>query len=273
MGAYYYDTEYKTLIHSGNIGSQSVSYATTAGSASAVTVNTPSTTDDSLYNIVFHSENNLYTSPAKVGRLTGRITCGNLSCGAITASDIVTLAADKTTDDGITGALNLNNSNIIGVNGIYFYNACDSAGEGINFKRTGTYSSYIDTLYCLNGKLYLRTTRSLGENNGNLKQIAFVSEGSTEIEDRTMYATSFELNYPSTNISSSSWYTYNSSDIAYAKYGSATSYRLNGYYIGNKFTSDKYLYVKDGNYAYRIESTASNSNYAFYTVDKDYIFV
>lgn len=57
-----------------------------------------------------------------------------------------------------TGSLNMNNSNIYGVNGIYFQDVCDNAKEGIHFYR-GTTTA--DTVYAKSGILYFTPNRTL----------------------------------------------------------------------------------------------------------------
>lgn len=64
-------------------------------------------------------------------------------------------------DDTYTGALNMANSNIYGVNAIYFADLSDSQAEGINFYRSATAT---DTIYAYNGKLYFVPNRTLGQN-------------------------------------------------------------------------------------------------------------
>ena len=63
-------------------------------------------------------------------------------------------------DDTYTGALNMANSNIYGVNAIYFADSSDSQAEGINFYRSATAT---DTIYAYNGKLYFVPNRTLGQ--------------------------------------------------------------------------------------------------------------
>lgn len=79
-------------------------------------------------------------------------------CG-LAMSGVIVTAASKYTDDGTTGALNLRNSNIVGVNGIYTADLAEEASEGINFYRT---SSSVDSVFANGGKLYFAPGRSLG---------------------------------------------------------------------------------------------------------------
>lgn len=63
--------------------------------------------------------------------------------------------------DSYSGALNMNNSNIYGVNSIYTADVSDNAQEGIHFYRTAT---TVDTIYATGGKLYFVPNRTLGSN-------------------------------------------------------------------------------------------------------------
>lgn len=62
-------------------------------------------------------------------------------------------------DEGYSGALNAQNSNIYGINSLLFADLCDSAKEGIQFYRTGT---SVDTLWGKNGVLYWTPNRTFG---------------------------------------------------------------------------------------------------------------
>ena len=63
--------------------------------------------------------------------------------------------------DAYTGALNMQNSNIYGVNAIYTADTADGAGEGINFYRDST---HVDTLWMSGGDLLFVPNRVLGTN-------------------------------------------------------------------------------------------------------------
>ena len=83
----------------------------------------------------------------------------SLSGNVIRTSGKLSMAADVFADDGSTGGLDMRNSNIVGVNGIYFKDASDSDGEYINFYRDST---HVDSLYALNGELRFKPNRVLG---------------------------------------------------------------------------------------------------------------
>lgn len=74
-----------------------------------------------------------------------------------------TLTGKLTLDDNLyyatnTAGLDCQNSDIINVNGIYFKDASDSAGESINFYRN---DGYWDTLYAVDGALKFHPNRSI----------------------------------------------------------------------------------------------------------------
>lgn len=79
-----------------------------------------------------------------------------LSGGTMTGT--LTMKANQCADD-YTGALNMNNSNIYGVNSIYMADVADSAQEGISFYRSAT---KVDTIHANNGVLYFTPNRTLG---------------------------------------------------------------------------------------------------------------
>ena len=83
----------------------------------------------------------------------------SLSGNVIRTSGKLSMAANTFADDGSTGGLDMRNSNIVGVNGIYFKDASDSDGEYINFYRDST---HVDSLYALNGELRFKPNRVLG---------------------------------------------------------------------------------------------------------------
>ena len=79
-----------------------------------------------------------------------------LSGGTMTGT--LTAKASQTTD-AYSGALNMNNSNIYGVNAIYTADASDTAAEGIHFYRDAT---HVDTLWMNGGSLLFVPNRELG---------------------------------------------------------------------------------------------------------------
>ena len=64
-------------------------------------------------------------------------------------------------EDAFAGALNMNNSNIYGVNSIYTSDTSDNSQEGIHFFRDTT---HVDSIYAKSGVLYFTPNRALGTN-------------------------------------------------------------------------------------------------------------
>ena len=63
-------------------------------------------------------------------------------------------------EDSYSGALNMNNSNIYGLNSIYTSDTSDSSAEGIHFYRDTT---HVDSIHAKSGVLYFTPNRPLGE--------------------------------------------------------------------------------------------------------------
>ena len=85
---------------------------------------------------------------------TGATTAAAAAAAIVNGQNIspnrVTITGNQYHTDGAFG-LNLSNSDVIGLNAIYFGDAVDSAGEGINFYRSST---AWDRLYSYSGTLY-----------------------------------------------------------------------------------------------------------------------
>ena len=79
-----------------------------------------------------------------------------LSGGTMTG---VLTAKSSVYEDSYSGALNMNNSNIYGLNSIYTADTSDTAAEGIHFYRDAT---HVDTLWICNGDLLFVPNRALG---------------------------------------------------------------------------------------------------------------
>lgn len=76
-----------------------------------------------------------------------------------TMTGVLTVKKDQYTDS-YSGALNMNNSNIYGVNSIYTADASDNSQEGIHFYRSAT---TVDSLHAKAGVLYFTPNRTLGQ--------------------------------------------------------------------------------------------------------------
>lgn len=83
--------------------------------------------------------------------------------GAVKKSgDTLTLAGNLYEDSYSAGALHLANSNIDGINAIYFCDAANVPSEAIHFYRSATTT---DTIWAYNGVLYFIPNRTLGSEN------------------------------------------------------------------------------------------------------------
>lgn len=74
-----------------------------------------------------------------------------------TMTGVLTVKGSQYTD-AYSGALNMNNSNIYGLNSIYTADSADNASEGIHFYRDG---SHTDTLWVAGGNIYFTPNRTL----------------------------------------------------------------------------------------------------------------
>ena len=79
--------------------------------------------------------------------------------GSDTMTGILKVKANQS-NDGYDGAINMNNSNIYGLNSIYTSDKSESQAEGIHFWRDTT---HVDTLRMMDGKLLFTPNRPLGK--------------------------------------------------------------------------------------------------------------
>lgn len=84
------------------------------------------------------------------GATTAAAACTNLISGQTIAPKVINVTGSQYWIDGVYG-INMQNSDIIGINGLYLLDAVDSQGEGINFYRSST---TWDRLYSHSGTLY-----------------------------------------------------------------------------------------------------------------------
>ena len=84
------------------------------------------------------------------GATTAAAACTNIIGGQTIAPKVINVTGSQYWIDGVYG-INMQNSDIIGINGLYFLDAVDSQGEGINFYRSST---TWDRLYSESGTLY-----------------------------------------------------------------------------------------------------------------------
>jgi len=97
---------------------------------------------------------------------TGQVNITPANVGAVnkagdTMTGKLTLVANQYGDALTSAALDLQNSNIVGVNSIYTADLSDNAQEGIHFFRD---SSHFDTLFAKNGALFFTPYRALNSN-------------------------------------------------------------------------------------------------------------
>lgn len=89
-------------------------------------------------------------SKGGTGATTAAAAITNIINGRTIAPQVINVTGSRYWIDGIYG-INMQNSDIIGINGLYFLDAVDSEGEGINFYRS---SATWDRLYSYAGTLY-----------------------------------------------------------------------------------------------------------------------
>lgn len=92
----------------------------------------------------------LPVSKGGTGATTASGAVSNLISGQVISPGAVNVGSNRYYTSGSYG-VDLNNSDIVGINGLYFEDAVDSAGEGINFYRSST---TWDRLYAYGGVLY-----------------------------------------------------------------------------------------------------------------------
>lgn len=132
-------------------------------------VNQSETTTENYRNVILS-----YNSGAKTASLTSSVT--NVvystnkfriqpSTGYIVVGGggefggVVNLLANQYTDSAGTGSLNLNNSDIYGVNSIKFADLCEGASEGLQWYRDAT---HIDSIWVKSGVMYFTPNRTWG---------------------------------------------------------------------------------------------------------------
>ena len=117
-------------------------------------------------------------SVAGASTLTGTVTMsGNASVGGI-----LTLKANQYTDTANTGVLNLQNSDIYGVNSIKFADKADGPGEALQWYRDST---HVDSVWVQDGVMYITPNRAWGGTGTNYP---FLNSGNytTYVKDGTL---------------------------------------------------------------------------------------
>ena len=124
------------------VGNAKISGTVTAGTVTATTLNgalAPSKLSSAVT-----------IAKGGTGATTAAAACTNLISGQTIAPKVINVTGSQYWIDGVYG-INMQNSDIIGINGLYLLDAVDSQGEGINFYRSST---TWDRLYSYAGTLY-----------------------------------------------------------------------------------------------------------------------
>lgn len=109
---------------------------------------------------------------------TGATTAANAAANIVNNQAInplyIDVAANRYWNSSQFG-LHLHNSDVVGLNGLFFNDAVDSSGEGINFYRSST---TWDRLYAYNGTLYFAPNQDLSTHPGT-RYTVYHSGGAT----------------------------------------------------------------------------------------------
>lgn len=119
---------------------------------------------------------NSFSGTIPVGNLSGSLPISKGGTGATTASGAASnLISGQVISPGAVNVgsnryytsdsygIDMNNSDMIGINGLYFQDAADTAGEGINFYRSAT---TWDRLYAYGGVLYFAPNQATATHPG-----------------------------------------------------------------------------------------------------------
>jgi hypothetical protein len=113
--------------------------------------------------ITFAASNDTSTLNIGTGGTLGSAAFTNsgayLPIGGGTLTGTLTMPTGVYTDSYTGGALHMSNSNIDGVNAVYFADASDTSAEGIHFYRTST---TVDSIWASNGNIYFTPNRTIG---------------------------------------------------------------------------------------------------------------
>ena len=169
-------TEYM-VIHSGTIGSQSVKYATTAGSASSVAWSNVSGRPTKVSQ--FTNDSNYATQSWVNGR--GFLTSHQDISGKVNRiGDYLDIDGDRWWLSNSEFGINLHNSDIINLNSIYTADFSDGPGEGICFKRSnGNY----DILRMADGVIWFGTDYAY---NKSINEYSVLHQGNLSISVNTV---------------------------------------------------------------------------------------
>ena len=101
-------------------------------------------------------------SKGGTGATTASGAASNLISGQVISPGAVNVGSNRYYTSDSYG-IDMNNSDMIGINGLYFQDAADSAGEGINFYRSST---TWDRLYAYGGVLYFAPNQATATHPG-----------------------------------------------------------------------------------------------------------
>lgn len=108
---------------------------------------------------------------------------GALPLSGGTMTGVINAKSNQYSDSYTSGAIDMKNSNIVGVNAIYTADASDAQSESINFYRTAT---TVDSLYAYNGDLKFVPNRPIG-GTGSAQSVLVGKMYETGTYDRTTY--------------------------------------------------------------------------------------
>ncbi|MCX7758991.1 MAG: hypothetical protein N2169_05220 [bacterium] len=117
-------------------------------------------------NKLWNSSNHGHGSGLDADTIDGKHSSDLVLKTGDTLTGTLTLKQDQFYESNSVSGINVNNSDIIGLNGLYFNDLVDSAGEGINFYRN---TNIWDSLYLKNGEIYVHFNRLKGTNMSGVK--------------------------------------------------------------------------------------------------------
>ena len=193
---------WKTVIHSGNIGSQTVAYANNSDTVDGYHANGLFTAfGNNGHNITATiggvTKEFLVNYAADSDKLDGKHASDFASAGhnhnslylrldgSNTMTGVLNVKASQF-NDAYDGAINMNNSDIYGLNSIYTSDRSDSQAEGIHFWRDAT---HVDTLRMMDGKLLFTPYRPLGD-SGTEQTVLHTGNSSVSGQTITINGTS-----------------------------------------------------------------------------------
>ncbi|MDE5976722.1 MAG: hypothetical protein K2G69_09255, partial [Muribaculaceae bacterium] len=106
-----------------------------------------------------NSSNLQYCDRGRFGTMATASASDYLKLSGGTMTGVLNLLGNQYADTANTGSLNLNNSDIYGVNSIKFADLSDKAAEGLQWYRDAT---HIDSLWVKNGVIYFTPNRTWG---------------------------------------------------------------------------------------------------------------